>query len=265
MYSDVASKCLRIDLEMFPKVESGCNNALLKNCRALYFLVLLCFLSLLFLNFPLLCTGDGHGHSHQHSEEHPSYKYSREANLPLNDQDDIQKKPVGVGKIDRDALWFNALGSTLLISIAPFFILFLVPLDNSSEREPLLKILLSFAAGGLLGDAFLHLIPHALLGHTHENHGDTHKEHDHEDTHDHSHDMNVGLWVLSGILIFLFVEKFVRLMKNEHGHSHSSKAPSEKNHKSDSKSKSGQKRTAKESGSKYNITSFIKIRFHKAY
>jgi hypothetical protein len=30
-----------------------------------------------------------------------------------------------------------------------------------------LKVLVSFAVGGLLGDAFLHLIPHALHPHTH--------------------------------------------------------------------------------------------------
>lgn len=36
--------------------------------------------------------------------------------------------------------------------------------------------------------------------------------------------MSVGLWVLGGLVAFLIVEKFVRLLKgNEgHGHSHSS-------------------------------------------
>jgi zinc transporter 7 len=36
--------------------------------------------------------------------------------------------------------------------------------------------------------------------------------------------MVVGFWVLSGIIAFLMVEKFVRLAKGGHGHSHS--APS---------------------------------------
>lgn len=36
--------------------------------------------------------------------------------------------------------------------------------------------------------------------------------------------MSVGLWVLAGIVAFLIVEKFVRLLKGNdgHGHSHSS-------------------------------------------
>ena len=61
------------------------------------------------------------------------------------------------------SVWFNAIMATLLISAAPFFILFFIPLDNSQEKQWLLKILLAFASGGLLGDAFLHLIPHAII------------------------------------------------------------------------------------------------------
>ena len=55
------------------------------------------------------------------------------------------------------------MGATLAISIAPFIILFFISLDNSEEKRGLLKVLLSFASGGLLGDAFLHLIPHAIM------------------------------------------------------------------------------------------------------
>merc|ERR1712240_222982 len=50
-----------------------------------------------------------------------------------------------------------------LLAQLHFFILFLIPLDNSQEKQWLLKITLSFASGGLLGDAFLHLIPHAMM------------------------------------------------------------------------------------------------------
>lgn len=113
-------------------------------------------------------------------------------------------------------IWLHSIISTLLISAAPFFILYLIPLDNTAEKQPLLKVLLAFASGGLLGDAFLHLIPHAVSPHSHN--GDDHS-HPH-DSHDHIHDMSVGLWVLGGIIAFLAVEKMVRLMKGGHGHSH---------------------------------------------
>lgn len=38
---------------------------------------------------------------------------------------------------------------------------------------------------------------------------------------DHGHMMSVGLWVLGGIIAFLVVEKFVRLLKGSDGHGHS--------------------------------------------
>jgi len=133
-------------------------------------------------------------------------------------------------------LWLAALLSTALISAAPFFILFFIPLNNAKEHESLLKVLLSFASGGLLGDAFLHLIPHALSPHhthTEEGHSHVHEHHDHHHhhhseghAHDHTQEMIIGLWVLAGIVAFLLVEKLVRLMKGEghaHGHSHTDK------------------------------------------
>merc|ERR1719228_47156 len=133
-------------------------------------------------------------------------------------------------------IWFNAIMATLLISAAPFFILFFIPLDNSAEKQWLLKILLAFASGGLLGDAFLHLIPHALMavdsgeegghGHSHASHGHSHGG----DEGGHApHDMSVGLGVLSGIVAFLCVEKFVRIMKGGHGHSHGPAPPTPTN------------------------------------
>ena len=142
-------------------------------------------------------------------------------------------------------LWLAALLSTALISAAPFFILFLIPLDNAQEHESFLKILLSFASGGLLGDAFLHLIPHALAHHAHteEGHSHVHEHHDHHGeghVHDHTQEMVVGLWVLAGIVAFLLVEKLVRVMKGEghtHGHSHTVKPKAEKEQQDKKKGK----------------------------
>ena len=128
------------------------------------------------------------------------------------------------GPIESTAeLWVYSFTSTLLISAAPFVILFFIPLENATEHSILLKVLLSFASGGLLGDAFLHLIPHAMSshGHDHHHHHDEH-DHHHHDEHDHDHtaDMMVGFWVLCGIVAFLMVEKFVRLARGGEGHSH---------------------------------------------
>jgi len=205
------------------------------NKRFVYRLVLGLFIFLVLFSFPSLCGGHshspGHGHSHEHEiDEPPSFKYSQAANAKVHESHSA--KPSGLKEPrDKFNLWMEALGSTFLISCAPFFILFLVPLDNSKEKEPLLKLLLSFASGGLLGDAFLHLIPHALAPHTQgDDHSHSHSHgrskeptHSHSHSHNeggHGHDMSVGLWVLCGILTFLVVEKFVRIVKGGHGHSH---------------------------------------------
>lgn len=154
--------------------------------------------------------------------------------------------PVSLGKclrcllfpIDMSTIWLHSIGSTLLISAAPFVLLYIIPLDNSEAMKPRLKVLLAFASGGLLGDAFLHLIPHATHPHSHgedgHDHGHDHEHHHHgeeEHGHAHSHDMSVGLWVLGGIIAFLSVEKLVRILKGGsggHGHSHGAPKPKPK-------------------------------------
>ncbi|XP_022700115.1 protein catecholamines up-like [Varroa jacobsoni] len=131
--------------------------------------------------------------------------------------------------LDITTLWMQAIGATLLISVAPFLILTLIPIAGRTGHEDFLKTLLSFASGGLLGDAFLHLIPHAMNPHRHigpNDSKDDHHEHLPSDEHGHHHDNTVGLGVLLGILAFLIVEKFVRMVNGnhshgDHGHSHS--------------------------------------------
>ena len=172
------------------------------------------------------CHNNQHQHSHG-SQEPPSFKYTKAANEKhVHDESHHARKsedpPAGRTRSDEkilsgSELWIHAMSSTLLISAAPFFILFLVPLDNSEKRQPLLKVLLAFASGGLLGDAFLHLIPHAELSAT----STAPHSHSHSSGETHGHDMSVGLWVLSGIITFLVVEKSVRILKNNHGHGHS--------------------------------------------
>ena len=160
-----------------------------------------------------------HGHSHSH-HEHPAKKYQQPGPSASSSKLPAQAKS---GKW---TMWLQAIAATLLISAAPFFILFFIPLQsNTAEQQPLLKVLLAFASGGLLGDAFLHLIPHAISPHSHHgdhshDHSHSHSHGSHEGGHDHSSEMVVGLWVLAGLIAFLMVEKFVRLVKGGHGHSH---------------------------------------------
>ena len=220
-----------------------------------------------------------HSHRHVHDDDHMHHhvddagddardKYSHDANEVVDDSSDDATVGQTVGDGRRSAadsgvtLWAISLGSTALISISPVIVLLLIPLENAREQQPLLKVLLSFASGGLLGDAFLHLIPHAIMSrassssdshahshahshfHAHDDHGHSHDGHGHShDDHGHSHDghghlhaddhnLTVGLWVLFGIVAFLAVEKFVRYVKggDSHGHSHSGEHVSDNGH-----------------------------------
>ncbi|XP_043939509.1 zinc transporter SLC39A7 [Protopterus annectens] len=197
--------------------------------------------------------GHVHGHSHAGSQDLPptlsqfvkqqaEMERHRQAAKEMNKEikeEAIQQKikaeslqAVKEKKLEPIELWAYAIGATLLISAAPFLILFLIPVEsNTSQHQSLLKVLLSFASGGLLGDAFLHLIPHALAPHSlHSNEDQQHlpeTSHGHSHDHGHSHGghghsqmMCVGMWVLAGIVAFLVVEKFVRHVKGSHGHGH---------------------------------------------
>ena len=169
-------------------------------------------------------------HHHEHPDERPSYKYSKEANEKHSEHQKSNESEIKHLNRQTKEIWLGAIGSTLLISIVPYLILIFIPINNPNDHQSFLKVLLSFASGGLLGDAFLHLIPHALIaqqelehknGH-HHHHSHSHSDHGHSHGHEHghSHDMSVGLCVLSGILVFLMIEKFVRIVKGTHHHHH---------------------------------------------
>jgi len=193
--------------------------------RCISKIIIATFILFIILNLPIIC-----GAHEVYEEEPPSYKYSKVANEIHSKQ--YQHHHGHKHSHSMHAVFYKysdvvlrAIGSTLIISAAPFFILFFVPLDNTKQRESLLKILLSFASGGLLGDAFLHLIPHALIPHMYESSSEMHSHshnhnYDNDDLGHHKHDMSVGLCVLLGITVFLTVEKAVRIIKGDHSHSH---------------------------------------------
>lgn len=61
--------------------------------------------------------------------------------------------------------WRDATIATALISSVPTMVLPLIPEGASKEGSGLQRILLCFAVGGMLGDVFLHLLPHLLGKH----------------------------------------------------------------------------------------------------
>lgn len=132
----------------------------------------------------------------------------------------------------------HALASVIFISLAPVVILLFLPVDNKLS----LKKLLALAAGCLLGDAFLHLIPESSHGghhdehhHHHVHHNDHDHNHGHEHGHSHHHDHSVGLKVLAGIMVFFILEKYIYSIKSQSG---ASKTGKQKQRAKSDKSKS---------------------------
>ncbi|KAJ2526489.1 hypothetical protein EV175_007646, partial [Coemansia sp. RSA 1933] len=75
--------------------------------------------------------------------------------------------------------------------------------------------MVAFAVGGLLGDVFLHLMPHMFADHDHTDHADSH-----------TRNTVYGCTVFLGLIVFFVVDKFMRLLgspehSHNHGHSHS--------------------------------------------
>jgi zinc transporter 7 len=107
-----------------------------------------------------------------------------------------------------------AFSSTALISLAPNLLLLLFPRFASGEgaNSPALSLGQCLAAGGLLGDVFLHVVPHS---------GGSH---------------NVGLWILLGFSVFLLADMVMRSMGGGHSHSHSSSGDKEDKECDDKKS-----------------------------
>ncbi|EDV90772.1 zinc transporter ZIP13 homolog [Drosophila grimshawi] len=97
--------------------------------------------------------------------------------------------------------WIFSLLGSIVIGLSGIFPLFIIPTVDKMAKEgykdpaesKFLRLMLSFAVGGLLGDVFFHLLPEAWEG-------DNQKADSHPS-------FGSGLWVLGGLLSFTIVEK----------------------------------------------------------
>jgi len=84
-----------------------------------------------------------------------------------------------------------------------------LPSESKSITNDKLKLMLSFAVGGLLGDVFLHLLPEAH----HKLYLKASEMQDPVKYIQEGH-LTIGLWILFGILTFIFVEMIFSINKN---------------------------------------------------
>lgn len=188
-------------------------------------------------------THQDHDHHHHHQFSPADSAHTRTHKLPeeLAEEEELRiygfKSDLHVGEMHHHkhalpsiGLWMRALGCSLLVSMASLICLIILPLivAQGKPSRVVVDFLAAFGAGAMLGDAFLHQLPHALggsSGHSHShgaghdhNHGHSHQHddglgHSHTGGHGHAHsiqDLSVGLAVLAGIILFFIVEKIVR-------------------------------------------------------
>ncbi|MFH1867020.1 MAG: ZIP family metal transporter [Patescibacteria group bacterium] len=86
-------------------------------------------------------------------------------------------------------VWLYTLGSVILVSLVSFIGLFALSL-SANRLKKLLFILISFAAGALLGDAFIHILPE-LVG-------------------EYGYTINIALYLSAAIVLFFILERFIR-------------------------------------------------------
>ncbi|CAL1386223.1 unnamed protein product [Linum trigynum] len=213
--------------------------------------------------------GGHHHHNHHHDHDHGEemeYKLPEElaeeedmklygfGNYHAHDEHDHHLHSDSHSKLSGLGLWINALGCSLLVSLASLICLIILPIIfvQGKPSKGVVDSLALFGAGAMLGDAFLHQLPHAFGGqqhsHSHSHHHADDLSHDHSG-HEHLHmpssghshsleDLSVGLSILAGIVVFLLVEKLVRYVEDNStgdvwGHSH------HHHHKSSEKVKDG--------------------------
>lgn len=197
-----------------------------------------------------------HHHHHLHNDDDHSqcshgHHHRDRLKLPeeLAEEEDLELYGFGqahgfehdldaIPELSNLSLWMHAMGCSLLVSMASLICLVILPvlLFQGKPSKIFVDSLAAFGAGAMLGDAFLHQLPHAFGGghsHSHDHHVDHNHNHLHQsESHAHSlKDLSVGLSTLSGILLFLLVEKVVRYVEDHsgnvanawgHGHHHHS-------------------------------------------
>lgn len=121
----------------------------------------------------------GHGHDHHHHHRHVEEEEKKKMMLPeeLAEEEDMKIYGFGPYLDDHDhdhdhhhqnisslGLWLRALGCSLLVSLASLVCLIILPVIfiQGKPSKAVVDSLALFGAGAMLGDAFLHQLPHSF-------------------------------------------------------------------------------------------------------
>ncbi|KAL6259773.1 hypothetical protein P5V15_009685 [Pogonomyrmex californicus] len=132
-------------------------------------------------------------------------------------------------------VWVYSTVSIFVISLSGLLGVAVIPIMGKNYYHHVLQFLVALAVGTLTGDAFIHLLPHAMMPpHLHEH--DEHQEHEHHHNesdalqidHVNLHNMNMwkGLVAMMGFVLFFFTEKALNLISEWRKHwQHRKKMP----------------------------------------
>ncbi|XP_011161229.2 zinc transporter foi isoform X2 [Solenopsis invicta] len=130
-------------------------------------------------------------------------------------------------------VWVYSSVSIFVISLSGLLGVAVIPVMGKNYYHHVLQFLVALAVGTLTGDAFIHLLPHAMMPlHSHE-HDDQEHEHHHESNallidHVNLHTMNMwkGLVAMMGFVLFFFTEKALNVISEWRKHyQHRKKLP----------------------------------------
>ncbi|KAJ1674307.1 hypothetical protein EV182_003545, partial [Spiromyces aspiralis] len=142
--------------------------------------------------------------------EPPSSSHSSSSSSGHDHDHDHREVPGGLerllsGLFPQNNPSLSSVLATLYISLFPNLLLLAIP---SSISPKVLRLLVSFAVGGLLGDVFLHLMPHIFM-------------YGHERGHSASvatRNVVYGCAIFSGLLLFFVVDKVMHIFGATHSH-----------------------------------------------
>lgn len=116
--------------------------------------------------------------------------------------------------------WGYAIGSAVVLSLGSLVGVLLLSVSRRTLRRAA-EWLVALAAGALLADVFLHLLPHAYqdaITHAAEHHAHEHADHNHGPSP--WPVQRIGLLVLAGVMLFYALDAWLRARHRNHSHTH---------------------------------------------
>ncbi|KAL6441966.1 hypothetical protein ACFW04_002373 [Cataglyphis niger] len=114
-------------------------------------------------------------------------------------------------------VWVYSTASIFVISLSGLLGVAVIPIMKKNYYHHVLQFLVALAVGTLIGDALIHLLPHAMMPPHHHEHNEHHEhdDHYHEENstllfnHVEQHNLNMwkGLVTMMGVVTFFFMEK----------------------------------------------------------